>query len=160
MKDFSSRVMTLRDYLGKTQAEFAIDIGVTHGYIAKVETGRGSFSRKLVNRISNKFRVNILWLETGEGRMIKEEEGIRESRPPYQSSGGDSSESMATLIPKAIEILESKGVYSQALAANINAFLQAVRSEKENLARLAAFEKRGGSKDEVPAAIAADPKIE
>ena len=47
---------------------FAKRIGVSQGYMAKVENGAHIFSRKVINRMANEFGVSVSWLETGEGQ--------------------------------------------------------------------------------------------
>jgi transcriptional regulator with XRE-family HTH domain len=155
MAHIGERIKQIRVGKRLTQTQLASKLGTSQRAISQYETGKWVPNAEFVEKLIKILEIDEpVWLIMGSGKEVGE------SRPPYQSSGGDSSESLVTLIPKAIEILESKGVYSQALAANINAFLHALRSEKENLARLAALEKREGSKDEVPSAIAVDPKTQ
>ena len=50
------------------QEIFAKRLGISQAHLAKVESGKNNFSRKVINRIANEFGVSVAWLETGEGK--------------------------------------------------------------------------------------------
>ncbi|WGX77406.1 helix-turn-helix transcriptional regulator (plasmid) [Paraclostridium bifermentans] len=68
----NSRIKKLRDeYLNLTQQEFADAIGLQRNTISVNENGGRNFSKSSLNRIAEKFNVNLDWLETGEGEVFK-----------------------------------------------------------------------------------------
>ncbi len=64
MKD---RIKEIRTQLNLTQAEFALRIGRTAGYISNLETGVASTSKETFHRIITEYNVNDLWLRSGKG---------------------------------------------------------------------------------------------
>jgi transcriptional regulator with XRE-family HTH domain len=121
------KIRGLREQKGLSLNALARKAKVSTNTLFRLENGRGKRgpSEKTVKKIADVLAVTV-----HELAGVDTDKEIRESRPLYQSSDGNSSESLTILIPKVIEILESKGVYSQALVASINAFLWAVRLEK------------------------------
>lgn len=109
--------------------------------------------------ISDKYRVSVDWLRTGEGEMKRTrqfvwtdigleevgKQGIKDPGPlrgdetciPYTSkpaaSGHDSANSpnIADLVAKTIEVLQSGTVFQTALESNIEAFHQAIALDKK-----------------------------
>lgn len=65
-----TRLKELRTSLGLSQARFAQEIHKSPGYISNAETGRGSISEYTMEVICERFSVNRVWLETGEGEMF------------------------------------------------------------------------------------------
>ncbi len=66
--NFADRILTVRNHLKMNQEAFSQKLGVSQGYLAKVENGMNVFSRKVINRIANEFGISVAWLETGEGK--------------------------------------------------------------------------------------------
>lgn len=70
----NSRIKKLRDeYLNLTQQEFADAIGLQRNTISVNENGGRNFSKSSLNRIAEKFNVNLDWLEAGEGEVFKKD---------------------------------------------------------------------------------------
>ena len=61
------RMRALRETLGYTQQEFSDLLGVPRSNIAGYETGKRSPSESFVSLLVQKFKVNEVWLRTGEG---------------------------------------------------------------------------------------------
>lgn len=54
------------------QSEFSEIIGISTGYMSQLLSGNRDVSKKIVNKIHDKFPViNPAWLLTGEGEMLK-----------------------------------------------------------------------------------------
>jgi len=105
--NFADRILTVRNHLKMNQDSFAQKLGVSQGYLAKVENGANIFSRKVINRIANEFGISVAWLETGEGKAPfvqrkdlggggtehKESKGSEEMDyfliPPYPQKSGE-----------------------------------------------------------------------
>lgn len=109
--------------------------------------------------ISDKYRVSVDWLRTGEGEMKRTrqyvwtdigyeevgKQGIIEPppltgnetcvpytpRPDVGSHGETGSPNIADLVSKTIEVLQSKTVFQTALESNIEAFHQAIVLDKK-----------------------------
>lgn len=69
----SLRIKELRKRLGLSQAQFALKINKTPGFISLIETGRSGISENTVRDISNVYNVNEDWLRTGLGNMFLDE---------------------------------------------------------------------------------------
>lgn len=66
------RIREVRKELHLTQAAFADRLGMKRNSIAQVESGRNT-SDQTINAICREFRVNEVWLRTGEGEMFVQE---------------------------------------------------------------------------------------
>ena len=63
----NERIKYLRKKLDMTQQEFANRLGVARNNIAGYETGKRSPSNAVISLICREFKVNEIWLRTGEG---------------------------------------------------------------------------------------------
>lgn len=69
MKD---RIRLIRKDINMNQTEFGIELGCTQAAITSYETGRVIPDKPIRMLICEKFNVNPVWLETGEGVPYKE----------------------------------------------------------------------------------------
>lgn len=69
MKD---RIRLIRKDINMNQTEFGIELGCTQAAITSYETGRVIPDKSIRLLICEKFNVNPVWLETGEGMPYKE----------------------------------------------------------------------------------------
>ena len=68
------RLREFRDFLNKTQLDFAQQIKLDRAYLAQIETGVKSLSHNVLTNVTNSYKsVNIDWLLNGDGTMIKGE---------------------------------------------------------------------------------------
>ena len=65
------RIKQVRQLLGKTQQQFAEDIGLSRNYIAMIEIGQREPSDRTIADICREFGVDRIWLETGAGEPFK-----------------------------------------------------------------------------------------
>lgn len=71
----ADRAKALRKALGLNQKEFAESIDYTQGYITMIEHGKRWFSKKALRNIQTIYpQVNIDYLESGHGEILKEVE--------------------------------------------------------------------------------------
>lgn len=63
----NERIRQLRKFLDMTQQEFSDRLGVARNNIAGYETGKRSPSNAVISLICREFKVNEVWLRTGEG---------------------------------------------------------------------------------------------
>ena len=63
------RIKEVRQMAGKTQLQFAEEIGLSRNYIAMIEIGQREPSDRTISDICREFNVNEQWLRTGEGEM-------------------------------------------------------------------------------------------
>jgi transcriptional regulator with XRE-family HTH domain len=59
------RIRELRGF-DMTQAELAVRIGVSQGYLSTVEHGQGEVGAEVLLAIGREFRKSVEWLLTGE----------------------------------------------------------------------------------------------
>lgn len=69
MKD---RIRQIRKDINMNQTEFGAELGCTQAAITSYETGRVIPDKSIRLLICEKFNVNPVWLETGEGLPYKE----------------------------------------------------------------------------------------
>ncbi len=67
----NARIKLLRKMLDLTQDEFSSKIGLSRNFIAQIETGAKNPSDRTLADICREFKVNDLWLRTGDGDMFK-----------------------------------------------------------------------------------------
>jgi len=68
----SNRVKAVREALKLSQREFGEKLGVSRDVISNIEYGRVQPKELLLRHICQLYGVNEHWLETGEGKMFKE----------------------------------------------------------------------------------------
>ena len=69
MSTMGERIKQVRKQAGMTQTEFAREIGVSTTTICQLETGTYQISRGTKKNLCDRFYVNSVWLESGEGEM-------------------------------------------------------------------------------------------
>lgn len=68
------RLLEFLKYLNIGQNKFEAFVGISNGYI---NNNKGSIGTAIITKIAAKFpELNITWLQTGEGEMLKEDSGI------------------------------------------------------------------------------------
>ncbi len=66
------RLRSFRDFLNKTQSDFAVEIKLDRAYLAQIETGVKSLSHHVLTNVTNCYKfINIDWLLNGTGSMTK-----------------------------------------------------------------------------------------
>lgn len=60
----------IRQYFGLSQKEFAERLCITQNHVSSLESGRRILSDRTIKAICSEFRVNEIWLRTGEGDML------------------------------------------------------------------------------------------
>lgn len=68
-KTVADRIRTLREQGGLTQVELGVELGVSRGHLAMIETGRDLPGRELMMAIAVHFDVSLDWLSRGQGDM-------------------------------------------------------------------------------------------
>ena len=152
------RIKTLRGDL--TQADFAARVGINVNTLRNYERGDSIPNMEVAASICRYFNISGDWLLFGDGPMRRQGLRVGDFIPPSAyldaaPSGLEQSHEtaramqpahaeppslaedfkMSEMLTKTAEVLESETIYRTALASNINAFHQAVRSER-TLARL------------------------
>jgi transcriptional regulator with XRE-family HTH domain len=67
------RIRQVRKVLGKKQAEFAREIGLTQTAMSMIEKQKVTLTEKNIKLICTTFLINENWLRTGEGEMFGHE---------------------------------------------------------------------------------------
>lgn len=65
------RIKMIRINANMTQEEFAERIGIGKSSVSLLESGRNNPSEQTLRAICEQFRVNRIWIETGNGEMYK-----------------------------------------------------------------------------------------
>ncbi len=68
----NERIKKIRKNLDLTQHEFAEKIGLKQNSIALIESGKRNISDRSILSICREFKVNEIWLRTGDGDMFEE----------------------------------------------------------------------------------------
>lgn len=136
--ELGSRLKTLRG--GLSQEEFSQRVGFNKNTIGNYERGERTPDAVFIKTVCEKLGVSAEWLLWGHGPMRRGEvpettaqDTIQSQPPPVPPPGDDFK--MTEMVTMTVEVLESETIYRTALASNIRAFHQAVRSER-TLARL------------------------
>ena len=83
----------MREFLGKSQEDFAQSLELSRNYISLVENGQRNMSSHTIKVLCTLYDVNENWLRTGEGMMFvekTEDEEISEMLADIQLSGSSS----------------------------------------------------------------------
>lgn len=149
LKKIGGRVAYIRIKNGLNQEEFGKKIGITKSNVSSIENHLYEPSYQPIVQIIEKFKLNPVWFLIGEGDPVLSRENgwVEENQPLYE---GASPENRMASDPKPPEyephggwkpqtdpkgwemlgkvhaILTSGGIYARALAANIDAFHQAI----------------------------------
>ena len=76
------RIYQLIDYKKDSVYKISKEIGVSNGYFSKTKPKNGSVGGDIIEKIVNYYTdVNVEWLITGEGSMLKQEHAPQ-AKPP------------------------------------------------------------------------------
>lgn len=88
-----NKIKEIRKALGLSQPEFGELIGIKAPQVSLIESGKHDLSEKTKLRIIDKYHVNPVWLDTGEGEMFlpfsESDEIIRFARSVTKAEDGD-----------------------------------------------------------------------
>lgn len=88
-----NKIKEIRKALGLSQPEFGELIGIKAPQVSLIESGKHDLSEKTKLRIIEKYHVNPVWLDTGEGEMFlpfsESDEIIRFARSVTRAEDGD-----------------------------------------------------------------------
>lgn len=74
-KRLKEAVKAIKFYsLAKTQAEIALGLGYQVSYLSDMINGRFEISEKFADKLENKYGIRKLWLLSGEGEMLVNQE--------------------------------------------------------------------------------------
>lgn len=74
------RLKLVRKTLKLNQKDFGSALGLTQGGYSDIERGKNKVSPRLKFLLKEKFQINLVWFETGEGEMYEIQ--IEESNDP------------------------------------------------------------------------------
>lgn len=76
------RIYQLIDYKKDSVYKISKEIGVSNGYFSKTKAKNGSVGGDIIEKIVNYYTdVNVEWLITGEGPMLKDEQKSQTNTP-------------------------------------------------------------------------------
>lgn len=70
------RIRQIRKYYNLNQNNFAKKLGVTNTAVSKMEVGTYNVTNTMQNLICKEFNINPIWLSTGEGEMLANDEDM------------------------------------------------------------------------------------
>ena len=136
-KLFFKRLKTfIENDLKITKQEFSTKVGISHGYLSMILSGKRGPSAELIAGIFINYRNKLHYLLTGEDNS--KEIKIAEKEIPY----GENKEEVTKLLKMVAHVLTSDTEYKQSLALNIRSFHQAVNDKHDFETRLATLEKK------------------
>jgi DNA-binding XRE family transcriptional regulator len=117
-----------------TQADFANRAGINVNTLRNYERGDSIPNLEVAASICRHFKIKTDWLILGEGPM-RPGDSTPDAPPAVSTSATppapvEDEFKMTEMVTMTVEILESDTIYRTALASNIRAFHQAVRSER------------------------------
>ena len=69
------RLMQFIKYEGLSARQFDLSIGASNGYTLRMHKNKASIGSDVIETILKAYpRLNVVWLITGEGEMLKENE--------------------------------------------------------------------------------------
>jgi len=69
----NDRIRMLRKELNLTFTEFSNKLGITHAALSNIENGKRNVTEQMHKSICREFRIDPIWLSTGEGDMFIDE---------------------------------------------------------------------------------------
>lgn len=76
------RIYQLIDYKKDSVYKISLEIGVSNGYFSKTKAKNGSVGGDIIEKIVNYYTdVNVEWLITGKGSMLKEKQSPQATPP-------------------------------------------------------------------------------
>jgi transcriptional regulator with XRE-family HTH domain len=99
----AQRLKIIRKQLGKSQTEFATEIGITQTSLSQLEGEKNGISFDVYKSIISRFNVDPLWLMEGKGEMFRSDEAVRKSGavPLVVQVGSDEEENIVIVDRKA-----------------------------------------------------------
>lgn len=68
----NERIKAIRKKMGLSQSAFAEHIAISRSALAKIESGENRPSERTQLLICEKFGINMVWLQTGQGERLKQ----------------------------------------------------------------------------------------
>lgn len=128
-KNIAIRICELMEYFSfnkRRQGKFAKLIGISPSYLSEVINFKSGPSYGLLFGIAKEFPgINLNWLLTGDGEIIREDE-----KGSLYNKVEDEDPEVAELVNLTKEVLKSGTDYSSSLTANIRSFHRAIRTER------------------------------
>jgi SOS-response transcriptional repressor LexA len=78
----SDRLKIIRETIGVSQTEFARVLDVAPSFISGIERDKKDVSRELLQKLLEKYQININWLLSGSGMMFLNENNRESENPP------------------------------------------------------------------------------
>lgn len=122
-----NRIKETRIYYNYTLTAFAKSLGFSQSYMSEVENGKTKPSLVLLYQISENTSINLHWLFTGEGKMLRE----KNTNEAYLETSLDNDPEVAELLKGAKKVLKSgnKAAFD-ALQRNIRYFAHTIKVEE------------------------------
>jgi transcriptional regulator with XRE-family HTH domain len=71
------RLKKIRQHMGIKQQDFAYSLNISGGYLSELEKGKKKPGIEILNKLSNKYFVNIAYLFTGKGTLFLRPEDLQ-----------------------------------------------------------------------------------
>ena len=100
MNEVNNRINSLVKERKTSFYKLSKETGIDQSVFSRVKTGKLNFSSKNIEQIANYFGVNIDWLLTGEGDMLK--------TPSKEGKGNDTTEEANLTVGKVIPLYDAE----------------------------------------------------
>ena len=116
--EINERLKQVREYYGLNMRDFAERLGMSHGAISLLETGKRNLTSQFISSVCREFGISEEWLRTGEGEMMR----------PLERE-----EEIAKLASKMLDEVEPsiRNAFIRAVMATNNETLQALKDFSE-----------------------------
>lgn len=159
INSLGGRLRTFRESKDINIVEFSKLLDISHSSLSSIENNKSRPSATPIENLLRKFDINIYWLFTGRGKMIRDEKVlsiVRDVKPetehdiPKQGHREAAQEDICEqpkgragavskkepgeqeLLDKTYDVLISGTGYATALTANIEAFHNAIKTDERN----------------------------
>jgi transcriptional regulator with XRE-family HTH domain len=144
------RVKMLRKALGKTQQEFANELGIGFSAVSHAERDHGTtfYSGKIMEKMSALYNVNLDWIMTGAGTMFR---NSAEQRSTFADSGpkilvvpvDTNNEEWVAVVPEYALASYSEGYRDSNFIADLP--METIPEDLRNLGTIRKFQVYGDS---------------
>lgn len=140
------RLRIFRESMGINIVHFSKSLNISQSSLSAIENNKSNPSATPINNLIHKFDINIYWLFTGKGEMIRGENNASIYKV-YKVEKPDADPETQMLLNNALEVLKSETDYAKVLSASISGAYNAVKTEQRLNgleARIEKMEKDGG----------------
>lgn len=112
------RLALVREAKGESQAALAAALGIDEALLRSMETGRALSGPPALERIAQRYHVNMAWLERGEGPIFEAQEEIHYLGDYWNARACRAAVSLMKLHPAPLEFSQIDNLFLRGLPGN------------------------------------------